>query len=62
MAKEYAVYKGEELLVMGTINQCASFLKVQPRTIKFYTTPAYHRRVEKRKNPKNYMAVVALDD
>jgi DNA-binding transcriptional MerR regulator len=47
---------------MGTIEECAKHLGVQPRTIKFYTTPTYQRRIEKRKNPKDYTIVIRLED
>jgi hypothetical protein len=62
MVKEYAVYKGEELLVIGTAQECAEFLNVKTDTVRFYTMPAYQRKVAKRKNPRNYRTVVKLDD
>lgn len=37
--KEYAVYKGDELLVMGTAEECAEVLKVKPDYIRWLTTP-----------------------
>lgn len=42
--KEYTLYKGNDLLAMGTIQQIAEQMKVKDRTIKFYTTPTYKRR------------------
>ncbi|MGG3800622.1 hypothetical protein [Metabacillus fastidiosus] len=60
--KEYAVYKGENLICMGTIKECAVYMGVLPATVKFYTTATYKRRIEKRKNPRNYIVVVNLDD
>ena len=59
---EYAVYKGEELIVMGTAKECATRLKVEPRTIQFYNSPVYKKRVEARKNPKNFIIAVRLDE
>lgn len=60
--KEYAVYKGEDLLVIGNVIECANFLGVKPETIRFYKTPCYQKRIAKRKNPKNYRTVICLDD
>lgn len=44
MSKEYAVYKGDTLLAMGTAKECAAELKVQVKTIHFYRTPTYQNR------------------
>lgn len=57
----YALYKGEELLSIGTIYQIAQELKVQVRTIKYYGTNAYKRKLEKRKNDNNSRILIALD-
>lgn len=60
--KEYAVYKGENMICMGTVKECAKHMGVLPETVRFYTTPTYRRRVERRKNPRNYITVIDLDD
>jgi hypothetical protein len=59
---EYAVYKGESLICIGTIKECAKHMKVLPNTVRFYTTPTYQRRLDKRKNPRNYITVIKLED
>lgn len=43
-AKEYALYKGEELLAMGTKSEIAEQLGVSASTIGYYRTPVYARR------------------
>nr|UWG02915.1 MAG: Protein of unknown function (DUF658) [Bacteriophage sp.] len=43
-AKEYALYKGEELIAMGTKREIAEQLGVSPSTIGYYGTPVYARR------------------
>jgi hypothetical protein len=48
-----AVYKGDDLLCIGTIGECAKTLSVQPRTIYFYTTAAYKRKLGRRKNSRS---------
>ena len=57
MEKQYALYKGEECLAIGTIKEIAEQLKVQVRTIYFYTTKAYKKRC---KNGINRRVIVEV--
>lgn len=61
MTIEYAMYKGEELQGIGTIEELAKIRGVKPETIKFYASKVYKSR---RKNSKrgNYTSVVRLED
>ena len=59
---DYAVYKGEDILCIGTVEECAEHMGVTPETIKWYTYPTYHKRVAKRKRARNYISVVKFDD
>ena len=43
-AKEYALYKGEELLAMRTKREIAQQLGVSASTVGYYGTPVYARR------------------
>lgn len=43
-AREYVLYKGEELLAMGTKREIAEQLGVSPSTIGYYRTPVYAQR------------------
>lgn len=43
-AKEFALYKGEELIAMGTKKEIAKQLGVSASTIGYYGTPVYARR------------------
>lgn len=45
---EYAIYKGDDLLIIGTREECAKELDVKPETISFYCTPSYKKRVADR--------------
>lgn len=56
--KEYALYKGEECLAIGTIKEIADKMKVKKRTIIFYRTPTYQKRV---KASKNRRELITLD-
>lgn len=56
---EYAMYKGEEFLDVGTAGELARKFNVSVSTIKFYATPVYRRRIEGR---PNRILVVRLED
>lgn len=43
-SKQYAVYKKDDLLVMGTIEECAKALKVKPDTVLYYGSKTYQSR------------------
>ena len=55
--KEYALYKGEELLAIGTKRELAEKFNVKERTITFYMAPTKL----KRNKGNNCRVVVALD-
>jgi len=55
--KEYALYKGDECLAIGTIEEIAEQVGVKYRTIHFYTTPTYKRRVKKGKNRRELVRI-----
>lgn len=59
--KEYALYKGEDILSIGTINEIAKEMGVQQETIRYYFTNAYKRKLNKRK-VKNARILVCLND
>lgn len=50
--QEWALYKGEELLAMGTMREIADAVNVSEETIYFYSSPAYEKRVAKRRNAR----------
>lgn len=62
--KIYALYKGEELLSTGTIYEIAKEMNVEVRTIRFYSTPTYKKRVLERKKGKfeNQRSLILLED
>ncbi|MBC1525880.1 hypothetical protein HB884_16890 [Listeria booriae] len=41
---EYALYRGDDLLKIGTADELAEFKQVKRKTILFYATPAYRKR------------------
>ena len=58
----YAVYKGDDLLAIGTAEECAELLKVKARTIAWYATPSYKRRLEQQKWTRNARISIKLED
>lgn len=57
----YALYKGEQMLSTGTIYEIAKELSVEVKTIKYYGTNAYKRKLEKR-NVRNARELIELDN
>jgi hypothetical protein len=59
--KEYALYKGEEIIAIGTIDEIAEKTNVDRKTIMFYKTDSYKKRLNRRKNTKrNYRVLVEI--
>jgi hypothetical protein len=59
---EYAVYKGDEFICLGTVKECATYLGVKRSTIKYLLSPAYLKRIEKRKESKETLIAIKVDD
>lgn len=57
----YALYKGEELLAIGTVFEIAVKMKVQVDTILYYKTNSYKKKLEKR-NAKNCRILIKVED
>ncbi|MBC6150088.1 hypothetical protein HB834_00305 [Listeria booriae] len=45
---EYALYRGDDLLKIGTADELAEFKQVKRKTILFYATPAYRKRTSEK--------------
>lgn len=50
--KEYALYKGQELLAMGTKREIAEQLGISVRSVSFYGTPSYAKRTSEKNGRK----------
>jgi undecaprenyl pyrophosphate synthase len=59
--KEYAVYKGEELLCVGDVVECAETLGVKITTIYNYAAENRRKRAAKSKNPDKWTLAYALE-
>lgn len=42
--KEYALYKGDKLVVIGTVKEIAKKLDVSEKTVFFFGSPTYKKR------------------
>lgn len=60
--REYAVYKGDELLAIGTKEECATQLGLKPKTIVWMASPAAQRRLAQRGDPDNAMTAIVIED
>lgn len=54
---KYKVYKGDELLVTGTAEECAGFLNIKKSTIYWHLTDSAKKIREKRKYPQHAIRV-----
>lgn len=60
--REYALYKGEEILCIGTIDEIARAQRIERETVMFYKTPGYLKRIQKRKRGQDYMLLIAIEE
>lgn len=56
--KEYAVFKGEEMLAMGTYKEICEKLNISYQTFRYYGTDAYKKRTKE----ENARRLVCLND
>ena len=55
---QYALYKGDELLDIGTVREIAGRRGVKPDTISYYARPAYQRKG----SGNNRLLLVRIDE
>ena len=59
---EYTLYKGEEQLHTGTIEELAALRGVKVSTMKYLLSPTYEKRLANRKEVSGALVLVSLDD
>lgn len=42
----YAIYKGDKFLFVGTAEECGEYLGIKAKSVQFRTTPAYKKRIK----------------
>lgn len=57
---EYAVYRGEEFITIGTAKECADETGVSAKSIRWLSTPTAKKRQANRK-VKNGLVVLRLE-
>lgn len=57
---EYALYKGDKFLALGTKEELAEYLGCKEKTINFYRTKTYQKRIEKSQNER--YIVIKVED
>ena len=58
--KTFAIYKGDDFIYLGTRKECAKYLGVKDKSITFYCTPTYKRRIKSEYN--NRVIVIKVED
>ena len=60
MAWQYAMYKGEELLAMGTAKEICKEMGIKEETFHFYRTTHY-KNIVKNSRLKNRRVIIRID-
>lgn len=47
---DFAIYRGDEFLFMGTKYECAAFLGMTPKMVVWYSSPAVYKRQSRLQN------------
>ena len=58
---EYAMYKGEECLAIGTSNEICKQMNIKMQTFRYYRTNAYKDRINNRVS-RNARIIIKLED
>ena len=58
----YAVYKGDDFICLGTARECAVYLDIKLSSFRFLLSPAYLKRIEKRKETQHALIAFKIDD
>ncbi len=59
--KEYAIYKGEDLIMIGTVKEIAKHLEIKEKSVLFYQTPTYLKRHRNSKK-QNYKILIKIEE
>lgn len=52
--KEYALYKGEDIIAMGTKSEIAKQLGISVHAVHSYGSPSYHKRTSEENGRRLY--------
>lgn len=57
--KDYALYRGEELVMVGTLDEISQKQGIKKKLLQFYKTPSYRARIT---DESNRIVVVEVED
>ena len=60
--KIFAVYKGDEFIVLGTAKECSDFTGLKESVIRWHATPAGQRRSESRQDQSRALRIIRVED
>ena len=60
--KEYAVYKGDEIVAIGSVKEIAEQLNVKETSVYFWKSPANHKRNENPRGCRKVAYVIEEDE
>lgn len=58
---EYALYKGDTFIDLGTMSHLSSITGLKPNTLRYLGTPSYMQRLAKRKST-DALVVVKIEE
>lgn len=61
MTVEYALYRGDEFLDIGTMKELSEKYDISVKTLRWYSTPCYKNKLKNKKNIKSYV-VCRIED
>ena len=57
MSKEYAIYKGDTFIDLGTLDYLSQKYNISKQVLRNYTTPTYHTR-----NKGNAIILIKIEE
>lgn len=60
--REYAVYKGDDLLAIGTVSELAKALDIKESTVKWYLSPKNNRLAKETPTSKVFILIEYDED
>lgn len=59
---DYALYKGDEFVTLGSLQEVANYQGVKPTTISYLASKAYLKKLEKRKNSDSALIAIRIEE
>ena len=59
---DYALYRGDDLIIIGTLEDLAKEMGIKVASVKWYMSNSYQKRMDKMKNKDNAVIIFQIDD